>query len=70
MIGLLLQRDEIQMCGVSATGVKGHSSSHMWVYYVLHTPRSLIISNSKIVADAKTSQEIGRNLTVPLLTIV
>lgn len=38
MIGFPLQGNEIQMCGVSATGLKrGYSNSHMWGHYVSHT---------------------------------
>lgn len=32
---------------------RGHSSSHMWVFYVLALSKSLIISYSKVAAHAK-----------------
>lgn len=43
--------------------------AHVGILCLTHS-KSLIISYSKIVVDAKTSHQIGRNLTVPLLTIV
>lgn len=43
--------------------------SHVGILCLTHS-KGLMISSSKIVVNAKTSPQIGRNLTVPLLTIV
>lgn len=43
--------------------------AHLGILCLTHS-KSLIISYSKIVASAKTSKQVGRNLMVPLPTIV